>query len=101
MTMELLASIAGSLLSLAFSYIPALKQKFDLLDGTYKRLVMLCVLLISAAGVFGLSCLKIIDSVSCDHAGALGVVKVFIAAMIANQTTYAISPQVVKTSPAS
>ena len=40
MTAEELASIAGIVLSLLFSYIPGLKDAYDGLDGDYKRLVM-------------------------------------------------------------
>lgn len=88
MTSERLAEFAGIVLSLAFSYVPGLREKYDALDGIYKRLIMGGALLVVAAGVFGLSCAGIIGDVVCSEAGAIGLARVFIAALIANQATY-------------
>jgi hypothetical protein len=88
MTSEKLAELAGILLSLAFSYVPGLREKYDALDGIYKRLIMGGALLVVAGAVFGLSCAGIIGDVVCTEAGAVGLVRVFIAALIANQATY-------------
>jgi hypothetical protein len=93
MTAELLASIAGIVLTLAFSYIPGLNAAFDKLAPTTKRLTMAVLLLVVAGAVFGLSCGNVIASVTCDRAGLIGLVNVFIAALIANQAAYALSPK--------
>ena len=93
MTAEKLAVLAGIILSLLFSYIPGLSDWFGKLEGIQKRLVMLALLLVVAAGAFGLSCAQVITEVTCDQAGAMGLVQAFIAAVIANQATYLISPQ--------
>jgi hypothetical protein len=93
MTAEQLSMIAGVVLSLAFSYIPGLKDWYASLEGTRKRLVMLGVLLISALAVFGLSCARLWIVVSCDQAGAIQLVTNFVAALISNQATFLISPQ--------
>jgi hypothetical protein len=92
-TTELLASIAGIVLTLAFSYIPGLNAAFDKLAPTTKRLTMAVLLLVVAGAVFGLSCGNVIASVTCDRAGLIGLVNVFIAALIANQAAYALSPK--------
>jgi hypothetical protein len=92
-TTELLASIAGIVLTLAFSYIPGLNAAFDKLAPTTKRLTMAVLLLVVAVAVFGLSCGNVIASVTCDRAGLIGLVNVFIAALIANQAAYALSPK--------
>jgi hypothetical protein len=93
MTPELLVSIAGIILSLAFSYIPGLAGKFAGLESVYKRLITLGLALVAAAGVFGLSCAGLIDSVTCDQDGAWGLLQLFIYAAIANQAAYTLSPE--------
>lgn len=92
MSAELLASLAGVLLSLLFSYIPKLSEWFAVLDGVYKRLIMAGLLLIVASATFGLSCAGVISAVTCDQPGAIGLVTAFLAALIANQSIYTISP---------
>lgn len=93
MTSELLGSIAGIVLSLVFSYVPGLSGKFAQLESSLKRLIMAALLLIVAAAAFGLSCAKVFATVECSEAGALGLVKVFVLALVANQSAYLISPE--------
>ena len=92
-----LSAIAGLLLSLAFSYIPGLSPWFDMLDGIRKRLIMLGLLAVVAIGTFGLACagwgVSIGLSVTCDQAGAIGLVRSFMVAMIANQAMFLITPR--------
>lgn len=92
-TPELISSIAGIILSLLFSYVPGLNAKFAALEPIYKRLAMLVLLFLTAAGIFGLSCAKLIDAVTCDQEGIWGLIGLFIMAAIANQTTYMLSPE--------
>jgi hypothetical protein len=94
MKAELLAAIAGILLSLLFSYVPKFADWYNPLDGTKKRLVMLGLLVLAAGGTFGLSCDKIVQGVTCDMPGAIQLVSAFIFALIANQSTNSISPEV-------
>lgn len=56
MTAELLASVAGIILSLGFSYIPGLNTRFARLEGTYKRLIMTSMLVIVGGAIYALSC---------------------------------------------
>jgi hypothetical protein len=93
MTPELLVSIAGIILSLAFSYVPGLDVKFAALEGVHKRLVMLGLIVAAAAGAFGLSCAGLMDASTCNQDGAWGLVQLVIFAAIANQTTYSFSPE--------
>ena len=93
MSQELLASIAGILISLAFSYIPKLKDKYAALSGEYKRLAMLGALLVAALGVMGVSCLDWYILVSCDVAGVKELIEIFILAAIANQSTFLLTPK--------
>jgi len=94
MTSEFLASTAGIVLSLLFSYIPKFEGWFDALDGNSKRLIMLASLFVTAAGVFGLACTgKFSIDVACDLDGALGMLELFILASIANQAAYKLTPK--------
>ncbi len=88
-----LSAIAGVVLSLAFSYIPGLSGWFDAKEPTAKRLIMAGLLLVAAAAIFGLSCAGVLTVATCDQNGALGLVSAFIAALVANQSTYLISPK--------
>ena len=88
MSVELLGSIAGIVLTLAFSYIPGLSDLFDKLLPTQKQAVMGGLLLAVALAVFGLSCGGVVSAVTCDKPGALGLLSTLIAALVANQAVY-------------
>jgi hypothetical protein len=96
MTSETLSLIAGATLSLAFSYLPGLHERFAALDPTRKRLVMLALLVLSAGAVYGLSCLgwglRWGILLTCDRDGLAGLLEQLLLAVIANQGVYAISP---------
>lgn len=94
MTAELLAGISGTVISVLFSYLPGLSGAYAALDATYKRLVMAAVLLLVTAAVYGLSCAGLFDFFACDKSGLLKAVEIFITALVANQATYLISPEV-------
>lgn len=96
MTSEQLGALAGLILSLAFSYIPGLSDKFAALDATVKRLIMAALLLVVAVVALLLSCAQIVNTVTCSQAGVIQLVNVFIAALVANQAAFLISPQKVK-----
>ena len=91
MSAENLAAIVGVVFSLAFSYIPGIKVWFDSLESSHKQSAMGLALFAVAAAIFGLSCGGILDVVTCNQAGALGLVEVLIAALIANQSVYLIT----------
>lgn len=89
---DILASVSGVLLSLAFSYIPGLHEKFNALETIYKRLVIMGLLLIVAAGLFGMSCAGIVEFAAgavCDRAGLVELLRALFLAFVANQATYA------------
>jgi hypothetical protein len=94
---EDLSMAAGVLLSLVFSYLPGVSERFVQLSPTHKRLVMLALLGVVTGGVFALSCMEspaLPGRVVCDQAGAWGLVRAFVLAAIANQSAYALSPRV-------
>jgi len=92
MSSQLLAGIAGIVLSLLFEYLPGLHDWYNALVDTKQKLVMLAALLLSAAGVFALACIGRYDLVTCDVAGVWMLLEYFVLAVIANQATYLISP---------
>lgn len=91
---ELLAAVAGFILSVLAEYIPAYQR----LDDKYKRLVMLAALIVAAALAYGFSCAPFLATllgmiapgvvVTCDVAGVLTLVEAFIAALAANQAAF-------------
>lgn len=92
MSSEQLAAVAGVVLSLLFSYVPGLREKFAALEPTKKSLAMAAMLLIVAGGALGLSCAQIINVIECSQGGAVQLVNVYIAALVANQAVFLISP---------
>lgn len=97
MTPEQLSAIAGVVLSLIFSYVPAVSDWYAKLDGVQKRMLMLVLIVVVALSSFLLTCSKLaIDlglAITCDRAGVMGLVGAVISALIANQGTYLLSPQ--------
>jgi hypothetical protein len=88
-----IGSAAGVLLSLLFSYIPGLRIRYAALHEDWKRLVMLGAIVAVSAGIAGLSCSGLIPIISCDKSGLLDFAFIFISSMVANQSTYPITPQ--------
>lgn len=92
MSAEVVASLAGILLSLAFAYAPGVKGNFEALAGEKKALVMLIALFAVSAGAFGLACVGWFSvPVTCDQAGAEALVKYFVQAAITNQATFLVA----------
>lgn len=91
-----IASLSGVILSLLFSYIPGLKDKYAALTADYKRLIMLGALLAVTLGIYGASCAGLSAQVACDVDGAKSLLGFFISAAIANQAAYMITPAAAK-----
>jgi len=96
MTPENLSSIFGVVLSLIFSYLPGAKGWYESLTTDYKRVVMLFGLALITAAAYGLACAGQYGGLTCDQPGLASAVQIFIAALIANQATYLISPKPAK-----
>ena len=88
MSAESLSLIAGTVLSLIFSYVPGAKGWYLQFNGQAKRLIMLTLISLSAGIVFGLSCLgwgsEFGITLSCNQAGMFGLVRQVVLAIIAN-----------------
>lgn len=100
MSTENLAMVAAIILTLVFSYVPGLNTAFAKLAPEIKRLIMLGLLVLVAAGALGIACAGAGNvfgvTVTCDETGIYALVKALVAAVIANQGVYAISPQTAK-----
>lgn len=93
-TPEMLAAIAGAVLSLLFSYIPGLAPRFAALAPEVKRLIMAGMLLVISAVLYFLHCNSIIwIGLTCDRAGIIQLATIFISAIVANQGIFALTPQ--------
>ena len=79
MTSDQLSAAAGVALSLAFSYVPGLRDRFAALSGEHKRIGMLAALLIVTLGSFGLTCGGLLGStaIQCNRAGAIDLLWAF------------------------
>ena len=92
-----LSLFAGALLSLAFSYVPGLKDWFDAKDSTTKRLIMAGALFLVTIAIFGAACGNLLGSLPitavCDRNGAVALATNFVIALIANQATFTITPK--------
>lgn len=101
-----LATLAGAVLSLAFSYLPGLSAWYARLGrqadgstdgGARKRLVMLAALLCVSAGIVLLSCsgwgeLAGSRQISCDRSGLVTLLQALLGAIVANQSVHRLSP---------
>ena len=98
---ETLATMAGILLSLIFSYIPGLSDWYARLDGAYKRLLMLGALLAAAGFSLAAACLGWAQFFAgsgwglpdCSQTGLGDLLRALLLALVANQTTYLITPR--------
>ena len=88
----LLMGFVGVILSALFKYVPKLEQWYS--AQANKGLLMLAFVFVVAGGYFGLSCLPfdIGVQVQCTQAGAVEMVKAFIAILVGNQIAFLMSP---------
>jgi len=93
MTQLELSALAGIVTSLLFSYVPGLREWFDPLIGDTKRLLQLSVAFVVAWAIFGLSCAEVLSTFTCDWPGILEVTRLIVAFLVANQTTYSLTPR--------
>jgi len=91
---EMLVAVAGVVLSLLFSYVPGLRTWYAALKSEIKQLIMLGLLAVVSGAIFALGCFDILSiGITCDKYGAISMVWMFIAALVANQATYSITPE--------
>lgn len=97
MSAESLSATAGIVLSLILSYVPGLSTLYNGLESAWKRLILLVLLALVAAGVMGIACAGWGAAwgiaVTCDQAGLQALLSAFVLALIGSQAAYAITPK--------
>lgn len=92
MSVETLSQVTAIILSLGMAYIPGLAGWYDALSKQSKAGVMAVLLLVVAGGSFALACTGLAAdfgiSLVCDQVSAIGLVKVLVNALIANQAAF-------------
>jgi len=93
---QALTSLVGWLISAIFKYIPTLRPRFDLLDGLWKRLIIISASLIVSAAVFALKCgglnLPILEP--CTQAGVIAFASIALTVAINTQAAYLLLPPI-------
>ena len=88
-----LGSIAGTALSLFFSFTPGLNIKYAALPPETKRLIMLALLAAVSLTLFILGCEGILATgLACNRAGVIELLTLFFSALMLNTSTYTIVP---------
>jgi hypothetical protein len=98
MTAETLSAAAGLLLSLALSYAPGLAPRYQRLSPAWKRLVLLGLLLLVAGAALAAACAPRLAAalpvpVACSDHGAAQLAAAFLAALVANQAAFTLTPR--------
>lgn len=93
-TAELIGAVAGVVISLVFNYFPVLRVKFAALTQETKSLVMIGLMILVVTAVTILDYFDVINAgLTFDKAGITRIVFTLLAALVANQSTYLVSPQ--------
>ncbi len=85
---NLLAMVAGVILSLALAYIKPFKKWYEPKSNEEKVAWMGGFLFLAALAVFGLSCGNIWLVVACSKQGAIDLLSALLFALMANQGTF-------------
>lgn len=97
MNAEIITSVAGAALALAFLYIPGWRVRFAALQEEKKQLAMLGIMAVVCLAVAGLACFGLAPdfglAVTCDRAGIVTLVQSFIMAIAANQGVHRLAPK--------
>lgn len=94
LSVDVVAGVAGGLLSLCFNYIPGLREKYGALDDVKKSWIMGLALLVAVGLIILVSCMNLWVLMTCDKVGFVDIIKLFLIALAINQSTYKLSPQV-------
>lgn len=88
-TPEALLAALGLIVSLVFSYFPGLRVRYAALSPEWKSTIMIAMLFLLTAAVFGLGCAGILlIGIACTQAGAVQIAIAFFLALATNQGTY-------------
>jgi len=88
---DVLSGMAGMVVSLACSYLPGLSERWDALEGVWKRFIMAMTLVALSGIIAGLSCAGALSGVECSRNGAWAVLSALFSALVVNQSVYALA----------
>jgi phosphoglycerol transferase MdoB-like AlkP superfamily enzyme len=88
---DVLAGLAGMVISLACSYVPGIAPLWGTLDGAWKRLVMAVMLIVVSIVIVVLACAGVLQGVECSRNGVWAVLSALFSALVVNQSVYAIT----------
>lgn len=91
-----LSTLSGSLISLAFTYFPKIKNWYDPKKKNEKKQWMLVVLLISSVIIWFVGCYNLVPgfvALTCDDRGFASLILAVFLTISSNQSFYAIWPQ--------
>jgi len=91
MTSEVIAAIAGAVLSIVFEIYPAAKKWFDTKTPGQKFLIMAGIGALGVAGALGLGCINLFNLSStypCTQVGVEKAVSDWVVYFATNQTVY-------------
>lgn len=90
---ELIAGVAGVIVTLLFKYFPGLNTWFAKKTENVKQLWMLIIMVIVSAGVFGGGCIDLFKiNIACSLDGGWQLVGILITGIVANQGVFKILP---------
>ena len=88
---DVFAGLAGLILSLAFNFVPGLREWFAAKSDVVKSDVMLLCLVLAAGGIAAVSCFGLWSVITCDKPGFLNLAGIFLSALVANQSAQPIT----------
>lgn len=94
MTAELIVTLAGAFVALLFGYFPVLRERFAALTGEAKSGIMIGLMVLTGFAVWGAGCIGWLDTgIACTTASIPDLLKLILMAVIANQATNRIAPE--------
>lgn len=95
LTPELVAAVVAGVLSLAFTYIPGLREKFAALSEDVKKSIMGGLTILAAVVVYVLACTPSLGFpfVACPEGGVWSLAAIVLVALGVNQGVDRISPE--------
>jgi hypothetical protein len=91
LTPDLMAGAAGILLSLVFTFVPALNVWYAAKAPEAKSAIMIGSLVVVAALLAGSSCLNLWQFITCDKPGGMQLAEMLFAAIVGNQGIYGLT----------
>lgn len=94
MTPETIASLAGLIISVIFSYFPILRVKYAALSEELKSVIMIALMILAGFAAWGAGCIGWVETnLACDVSSVQKLIWLILVAIATNQGVHRISPQ--------